>query len=563
MARKQAKRARVWRSRRVRLIEALESRVLLTTSPMADVLDAGAPSLPSNAAATANYGQGTSETLGSTTVTTATTYIDLDSTGANIQIYNSSTPTGTPMTFPVGSLSSIIVSPTTGNDLLVIDYSNGDPVPSGGITYTGAGGSGGNTLQILGATASDAFTLNAGSVAHGNSTVLYSNVLSLTVGTGTFTATADLNLLGVTVNTQATLNATTTEHIGQLSVNSGGAATLEGFFGNTIVNGSLQFAPNGTDAATSGLNNLLLAGSTNNWTGQLDLTNNKLVVETTAANKAATLATLTNQVLYGLTHSTGIMSTDLPAGTIIAVIDAATTSLTTFGGLPVDANSILIGPELAGDANVDGQVDLTDLSTVLNNFGSATPNWTSGNFDNAGTVDLTDLSDVLNNFGLMIPNPSVVSSPVPPTAGSPTAVVPAGSPGTPAGSSNSAAVTIPTSPLVIPGSAASDDGTPVIVASSAPVVAPKASIAAPTVSTVSSQVSAPIATPPISVTLPSSWTVSLRTIKPAATVHLLVHSLHVQSGPKIGTVTYTFGGHTHVLGVGDRKLSLDLARPDA
>ena len=54
---------------------------------------------------------------------------------------------------------------------------------------------------------------------------------------------------------------------------------------------------------------------------------------------------------------------------------------------------------LLGDANVDGHVDLTDLSIVLNNFGAATSNWTSGNFDGAETIDLTDLSDVLNNFG--------------------------------------------------------------------------------------------------------------------------------------------------------------------
>ncbi len=57
-----------------------------------------------------------------------------------------------------------------------------------------------------------------------------------------------------------------------------------------------------------------------------------------------------------------------------------------------------------GDANDDGTVDLSDLSIILNNFASTTPNWTSGNFDNAPTIDLTDLSDVLNNFGTSIPS---------------------------------------------------------------------------------------------------------------------------------------------------------------
>ncbi|MGN6369742.1 MAG: hypothetical protein ACTHN5_15900 [Phycisphaerae bacterium] len=54
---------------------------------------------------------------------------------------------------------------------------------------------------------------------------------------------------------------------------------------------------------------------------------------------------------------------------------------------------------LAGDANVDGKVDLSDLSVVLNHFGMATSAWTDGNFDGAATINLTDLSDVLNHFG--------------------------------------------------------------------------------------------------------------------------------------------------------------------
>ncbi|HUO10000.1 MAG TPA: rhamnogalacturonan lyase B N-terminal domain-containing protein [Phycisphaerae bacterium] len=52
-----------------------------------------------------------------------------------------------------------------------------------------------------------------------------------------------------------------------------------------------------------------------------------------------------------------------------------------------------------GDANQDGHIDLSDLSIVLNNFGSTSSNWSSGNFDGNPTIDLTDLSYVLNNFG--------------------------------------------------------------------------------------------------------------------------------------------------------------------
>ena len=303
------------------------------------------------------------------------------------------------MVLATQSVSSISVTPSSGNDLLVMDYSNGDPVPAGGINFTGAGVSLGNTLQVVGASPTDAFVLASGQVQHGTGTVNYGNVLNLTVSTGNATAISDLQLLGVTVGSQASLTAVPIEHIGQLTVSSGATATLHALFGAAIVNGTLQFSPDGSDAGTSSLSNLLLAGSTDNWSGRVDLANNKWVVETTAGNKSAMLAKLRDAVAYGTTHNTGILSTDLPANTVLAVMDAATTGLTSFGGVAIDSNSILIGPELPGDANIDGVVDLTDLSVILNNFGSVTVSWTSGNFDNDSAVDLTDLSAVLNNFG--------------------------------------------------------------------------------------------------------------------------------------------------------------------
>ncbi len=65
----------------------------------------------------------------------------------------------------------------------------------------------------------------------------------------------------------------------------------------------------------------------------------------------------------------------------------------------ITGNLMASGGLTLGDSNFDGKVDLTDLSTVLNNFGSTTAHWSAGNFDGAATIDLTDLSDVLNNFG--------------------------------------------------------------------------------------------------------------------------------------------------------------------
>ncbi|HUO07570.1 MAG TPA: autotransporter-associated beta strand repeat-containing protein [Phycisphaerae bacterium] len=145
------------------------------------------------------------------------------------------------------------------------------------------------------------------------------------------------------------------------------------------------------------------AGTADAWTSGMDIGVSKFILEST--NKTADLAQFRNEVKFGKTNpGNGMFSTTLPGNFGIAVLDNAVLGRTTFGGIAVDANSVIVAAELLGDANVDGHVDLTDLSTVLNNFGTATPAWTSGNFDGAATIDLTDLSAVLNNFGLSNPN---------------------------------------------------------------------------------------------------------------------------------------------------------------
>ncbi len=194
------------------------------------------------------------------------------------------------------------------------------------------------------------------------------------------------------------------------------ALTITGPAANTTINSltigsSLSSATLQLSTGNLKLNTpLTLSGTTGAWTSTLNINGHKLIIETTPATKATALATLRDQIAFGNTHPAsggGITASNLPANFALALLDNAITHFTTFGGLPVDANALLLSPELLGDANIDGHVDLTDLSTILNNFGATTSNWTDGNFDNAPTIDLTDLSDVLNNFGAT--NPSALT----------------------------------------------------------------------------------------------------------------------------------------------------------
>ena len=190
------------------------------------------------------------------------------------------------------------------------------------------------------------------------------------------------------INNAGTTTLASTQHLASLTINGGKVAITSG---------------------TARTNALALAGSNNSWTSDLDLGANKLVVEA-LTNKSATLGILQNEAFYGATHSTGITSSALPPHTEIAVIDngALATPFSVFGGIAVDNNSLLLAPELLGDTNIDGRVDLNDLNTVLNNLGTLNTGWVAGNFDGAATIDLNDLNDVLNQLGTTYANSSSV-----------------------------------------------------------------------------------------------------------------------------------------------------------
>jgi probable HAF family extracellular repeat protein len=61
--------------------------------------------------------------------------------------------------------------------------------------------------------------------------------------------------------------------------------------------------------------------------------------------------------------------------------------------------AFLLTPTLPGDANLDGKVDINDLTIVLAHYGQTGVTWTTGEFTGDGTVDINDLTIVLAHYG--------------------------------------------------------------------------------------------------------------------------------------------------------------------
>ena len=297
------------------------------------------------------------------------------------------------------------------------------------ISFGNAAGLGGTfdlggfnaTVSAISATASGDTTSTIGNSSTTTpSTLTYAGGATPSTFAGVIkdSLTTTINVAGTATPRTGTQTMGVTVASGSLTLT--GANTYSGgttVTGGALVVGSLNALGTGPLAIHGGLVQLpaslgtvLLPSLTLDTSGAVDLTNNSLIVEATVS-KASALSNIQSHAHTALTSSA------LAAHYGIAVIDndngSGGTRFSTFGGQSVDANSILIGAELLGDSNADGNVDLSDLSTVLNNFGATTYAWTSGNFDGAATIDLTDLSDVLNNFGASNGNAAAAVSAAP------------------------------------------------------------------------------------------------------------------------------------------------------
>jgi hypothetical protein len=125
-------------------------------------------------------------------------------------------------------------------------------------------------------------------------------------------------------------------------------------------------------------------------------------------NNLTTGQTFNTQVQFDTTHTgtfTRFQSTDLlPDGNYRAALSAG--NVTDLAGNPMAAPFSLDFFILAGDANHDRHVDVTDLGILATNW-QGTGTFSQADFNLDGHIDVTDLGILATNWQKTLPAPAV------------------------------------------------------------------------------------------------------------------------------------------------------------
>lgn len=225
---------------------------------------------------------------------------------------------------------------------------------------------------------------------------------------------ADTLTIGNLITFDYTLGGTTTGTNYQETVNlvkqGAGKAVINPLKMNvvTVSTGTLQLA---AGSGASDVNQLDIAGASATPSAKLDITNNGVVINYTGASP---LITQRNRIAAGyhggLNDGNGIVSSSLDATTAIGYAEASAIGLggagSTFMGIPVDADTVVIRVTKRGDANLDAIVNFNDLVSLAQNYApgydpvaNGPKLWSQGDFDYTGIVDFADLVALAQNYG--------------------------------------------------------------------------------------------------------------------------------------------------------------------
>ncbi|HYO09279.1 MAG TPA: hypothetical protein VER17_09925 [Tepidisphaeraceae bacterium] len=257
-----------------------------------------------------------------------------------------------------------------GDDTLTIDLSNGNPFPSGGISWDGgANGTAGDAVAVIGSTGADSLTFGANSL--------------LVAGAGTLNmANAERRTLKGNGGSDAvTVNAGTVALAGLLrasTLNVGAGAALD--IGNFPVvydySGSPSPIGSVSGGAYTGIAGMIRSGRNGGtWNGSGIITSR---AQATGAKPLASIGLAEASTALGISG----------------------TQTGTWEGQTVDATTVLVNYTYAGDANLDDRIDGDDYFAIDSKIKApGAHGWWNGDFDHNVRLDGDDYFIIDSNIG--------------------------------------------------------------------------------------------------------------------------------------------------------------------
>ncbi len=180
-----------------------------------------------------------------------------------------------------------------------------------------------------------------------------------------------------------------------VSISGGGVLSVQHVRGAglSVSGGAMKVTAKGTANDPSGTS--VVTALSIGTGASLDLTNNSMVIDYT------TVGTLVDDTRLML--QSGKLTTSSSGGKI-GYGDNAVLAKGSFAGQTPDSTSLLIKFTYGGDANLDGQVDISDLGSLATAWQTSAP-WTGGDFDYSGFVDISDLGILATNWQLGVGSP--------------------------------------------------------------------------------------------------------------------------------------------------------------
>jgi fibronectin-binding autotransporter adhesin len=217
--------------------------------------------------------------------------------------------------------------------------------------------------------------------AHDTNTITVNSVVS---GTGALTKTGH-TVAGVPfTNSLATLNAANTYSGGTIVE----VGTLVAGHGSAFGTGTLTVEDGATARAQAGLAQPLTVGGVSTaGTGQVDLTNNRMIVS------GGDLQAIHDLVVSGR-GGAGATWDGPGINSSIAATNAGTHAL---GVRQVD-DDVVVAYTFLGDANLDGAVNIADLGILAANWQQTGTLWSQGDFNYSGDVTIADLGILAANW---------------------------------------------------------------------------------------------------------------------------------------------------------------------